>query len=713
VKAWENQTARRALKGGTGISMALTLAACGGGSDDTSAAPAEPVAPTTPVENLVDFVNGGITEIMGADPVVVIPNVTAGADADLTTTIGAGGTGTLTMRFTDAEDTVTLDAASDLTGYTALAITAGTVDVTAVDLSGIATISVNSGVKLTSDQFLALTELSAGADGDVTIVVSSAADADKVIAAAAKFSLATGSTIAFENATGGTFTAADKASAEAGLDQALLTAKASSALPAAIENLQAAEAAEEAAVDAAAAKLVAEKLATDADVKDITADELNTLVDDQIAGLEATVDGLVQQFLGTKYAPGAFNGVDVTDATQSAIISELDAAIEKQATDFAKAVSDAKAKIVDADDVLDMGLVALTDKVFVAGEAADDAYDAKVVTEGALTKATAAISADPTVVSEAGVVTIGVVQVGLIVKGEFTPGVEIKENADGTYTVAGNTEVTAAEYSAYTSALVADVKAGEALAAAEKAFDAAIKSLNDNDDGVFYFVGEGGILVYTDGDVPGVDAPLAADPVVDYVNAKIQQDNFSVFQSDYADAKADWTVLKELDADLKAADDAVLKAVAAIETAPDAAKDPGLGIDVVKYDTPANTNDDQLYIYDADAPMMLGEFGVDGVDYIYFGTEYNYVSVDASALDGGINEALAGSLGSASTLDVFAITDGIGTLVYVEDIATAGNGTTDADMTVIVVQEGLDAAEHLAFNSDTGILSAEGAGTIV
>ncbi|EDM70247.1 hypothetical protein RAZWK3B_11581 [Roseobacter sp. AzwK-3b] len=32
VKAWENETARRAVKGGTGLSMALTLAACGGSS---------------------------------------------------------------------------------------------------------------------------------------------------------------------------------------------------------------------------------------------------------------------------------------------------------------------------------------------------------------------------------------------------------------------------------------------------------------------------------------------------------------------------------------------------------------------------------------------------------------------------------------------------------------------------------------------------------
>src|SRR6056297_3211804 len=33
VKAWENETARRAVKGGTGLTMALTLAACGGSSD--------------------------------------------------------------------------------------------------------------------------------------------------------------------------------------------------------------------------------------------------------------------------------------------------------------------------------------------------------------------------------------------------------------------------------------------------------------------------------------------------------------------------------------------------------------------------------------------------------------------------------------------------------------------------------------------------------
>src|SRR6056297_4036597 len=50
VKAWENETARRAVKGGTGLSMALTLAACGGSSGGVVST--RGTAPTTPIENL-------------------------------------------------------------------------------------------------------------------------------------------------------------------------------------------------------------------------------------------------------------------------------------------------------------------------------------------------------------------------------------------------------------------------------------------------------------------------------------------------------------------------------------------------------------------------------------------------------------------------------------------------------------------------------------
>jgi hypothetical protein len=246
--------------------------------------------------------------------------------------------------------------------------------------------------------------------------------------------------------------------------------------------------------------------------------------------------------------------------------------------------------------------------------------------------------------------------------------------------------------------------------AADEAFAEGVADLSAaNPDANYEFGVEG--LVVAGGD---------PDAVVDYMNALFAEKGAVEAQAQFEGNIADWTVLTGLNDDAAALVKGFDAAVAAIENN-DTDTPAGLSVDVVGLGAepaldnadPAQPLTDQLYIFDADAPMMVGDFGVVGVDYIYFGTEYNYVSVDASALPGGIGQALEGSLGSASTLDVIAITDEIGTVVFVEDIATAGNGTTDVDMTMIVAQEGLDAAEHLAFNSDTGILSAEGAGPIV
>jgi hypothetical protein len=129
---------------------------------------------------------------------------------------------------------------------------------------------------------------------------------------------------------------------------------------------------------------------------------------------------------------------------------------------------------------------------------------------------------------------------------------------------------------------------------------------------------------------------------------------------------------------------------------------------VAKYDTDADdglVND--LFIYDDADPVFADGFGASGTDYYSFGTDYSYVEVDASELDGGISEAISGSLGSSTALEVFAVSDGLGTVVYVENVATAGNGTTEADLTEVVVQFGLQLAD-LSFNADTGILTAEG-----
>ncbi|MBK1637244.1 hypothetical protein [Rhodovulum adriaticum] len=84
VKAWENQTARRAVKGGVGLTMALSLAACGGSSGD---APIRTytVQELIETDDLVEEYNIAIEDADGLGPVTVaeFENVRAEVDAAL------------------------------------------------------------------------------------------------------------------------------------------------------------------------------------------------------------------------------------------------------------------------------------------------------------------------------------------------------------------------------------------------------------------------------------------------------------------------------------------------------------------------------------------------------------------------------------------------------------------------------------------------------
>lgn len=666
VKAWENETARRAVKGGTGLSMALTLAACGGSSGGGFAfapstqgdAGGAPAAPTTPIQNLIALVDGGITAISGADPIVEVASPTAGADA-LSTTIGAGGTGTLTLRFDDAEDVVTLDAASDLSGYDTLAIAAGTVDVTAVDLTGITSITVSSGVTLTAAQFLGLSGgvTTGSADSVVTILVNSLAEANDVVAAAAQFALTSGTTINFENAEGGTLTAAQKVAAEAALDQAIATATTTSALPTAIDNLLTAEAAEATFVETAKATLIAEELAPAEALEEITYDQMTQSVTASVQQLDGFIDDIMVQF--TNYAQGAF--VNASDAVQLEIIADVDAAIASEVSDAATAVADARALIVDENGALDNGLVALADSAFTATENLQDSLEADAAALAALNGSKAAMeNANPDLFAldaATDVASYNGVTIGSVLNGVFTATNAVIAEADGSYTIAGITGVTGAQYEAYKSALVDYVATQDAVETAQVALGDAIADLNENPDGVYFTGGDDGQLyAVTDGEQPAVDPATGAvtnavaNPVADYLNAKGSEADLLEFQAQYNDLKADWSTFKDLEAQFEASDQGILDAVAAIENG--ATDDPaGLSIDVVKYDQPANQNVDELYIYDADANnggIDLATFGVQGTDYAFFGTEFSFVELtgDQVITDTG--------LGSASALEIFA-----------------------------------------------------------
>jgi hypothetical protein len=109
---------------------------------------------------------------------------TAGAD-DADATITASGTGTVTFNFADADDTITLLAGSTFSGFTVLAVVAGTVDVTAADLGDIVDVTVASRIVMTAEQFLALDSLDGlSDDAELDIVIATAEEAAAVILAA-------------------------------------------------------------------------------------------------------------------------------------------------------------------------------------------------------------------------------------------------------------------------------------------------------------------------------------------------------------------------------------------------------------------------------------------------------------------------------------------------------------------------------------------------
>ena len=125
VSAWEKKNAKVARAGGVSL-MALSLAACGSSSDDAATVtPTVPTTPTTPVtpSTTVKLANdGGSFSLATTVDGVSVPASTAakiyindnepGDAYSFTLDAAAAGSGTLTMEFADAGDTVTLAAAS-------------------------------------------------------------------------------------------------------------------------------------------------------------------------------------------------------------------------------------------------------------------------------------------------------------------------------------------------------------------------------------------------------------------------------------------------------------------------------------------------------------------------------------------------------------------------------------------------------------------------
>ena len=125
--------------------------------------------------------------------------------------LDASGAGILTFDFVDANDVVTLESGSKITGFTQFKVVDGTVDVTDADMGGVSYISVASGIKLTAAQLLNVDDIVIRAGtGRIDVEVSSQAEIDQITTALANGSLelfSPGDLLNLTAASGGSVTA--------------------------------------------------------------------------------------------------------------------------------------------------------------------------------------------------------------------------------------------------------------------------------------------------------------------------------------------------------------------------------------------------------------------------------------------------------------------------------------------------------------------------
>lgn len=281
---------------------------------------------------------------------------------------------------------------------------------------------------------------------------------------------------------------------------------------------------------------------------------------------------------------------------------------------------------------------------------------------------------------------------------ELAASVE-KDTADSVYVIdaTDSVEVSIARLDALLAALNADTKADAAVqtasTAAVKAFNAA-DNAQDTVDGTtdtdatavddFATLSSGKYVVDASAFDNVVDAYLSAISTL-ATNKQAAADlekNIKAWEA-LADLVAEYTSYDEAYTDLIEAKDAAL---AAIENAVDDEENPGLGIDVLEASVGVVTFtvSDDLFLFTGEA-VSLENFGEDGTDLLYIGTDYSLVVAAEGA-------KLADSLGDVAILEVIALDNGTDTVLYFEQKAFAGNGSSDADM-VAVTLTGVTGAE--------------------
>lgn len=670
------------------------------------------------ITDTLDNVDGAALDGI-ANLTISIASETAGADA-YEAAIDATGTGTVTFNFADTDDVVTLTGSLD--GFSTVAVRFGTVDLTGVALDdSIDVITVSSGVILTAAQFLALEDGIEGgsADSTVQIVINDADEAADVLAALANLGgTLDASMVDFVRAEGSVLTDVAMGNLNDALDAELNQRDSADALPQALAVLDAANAAVAANDEAIADFLVSafSNEFVEAAARDVDGDGDGELEAEDVivADIGEANDAAAVVFRGAGQG-AAFNAL--TDAQQAAEITL--ARLNLQAT-----VDTAQEAVDTAAEALEFGVVNLIELAEAALAAKEEADTAATTAADNVTADLAAANA--LLQGAAGDAIVRVIN-GAVTTYEFDPVAQGANNTpvlaqvdgvwtldagvtleDGVYTIGANgPTLRAAELDALIEALNAQVVADAAATEADTDLldavnavlvaqrEQAVNQVTLNNGEIDYSLAQNNVLdTYAD----AVRALTAADEA-------LTEFNDAVTAWEATDALADQlAALTATGAELADAQTAARDAIT------DTLADGGLGINIVQaaggtvsFDGAGAVN--ELYVFssgDAQAGTIRvgADFGVGATDRIYFGEDaYTLVTLDE---DIDVTE----SLGSAAALEIFAFEDeAAGTVtLYVEGVATAGNGTTAADITAVALT-GVSLADF-SFSSMTNILVA-------
>lgn len=330
----------------------------------------------------------------------------------------------------------------------------------------------------------------------------------------------------------------------------------------------------------------------------------------------------------------------------------------------AEAVAGAQSGVTSATNELENGVVARLETVEARLETLNDATEAATAARTALTREEAGFNA----VNDVAVAHVAATEdtsAQLTIDGE----VVATQRDDGTYEIVSGSNV--GQYNGFQDVLDAANASGRADVAAANdltALEQAIVATYKQQDADF------------DGDDFNFDNVISSNDADEYSVDFGDEGDGGLFSA-YLDARDNLADLNEAVADFQEARDLRDQLAELNSDRADA-----LSVITEDYDfniiTDFNdaTDGNDLYIFsdDTGSDNDIDNFGEEGTDYIFFGEGYTAVALAEG-------QTIENRVGSADTLEIFWNQDGDNLVLYVEADATAGNSTSNADITEITL----------------------------